>query len=44
MTYENIALQLNLSPHTVRNQISLALKKMKHELKDYLPLLLFLIS
>ena len=43
LKYEEIAQQMNLSPNTVRNQISLAMKKMKLELKDYFPLLLFFI-
>lgn len=43
MKYQEIADQLNLSTNTVSNQISIALKKLKVELKDYLPVLLFLI-
>ena len=34
--------ELNLSTNTVRNQISIAYKKLRNELKDYLPLWLFL--
>ncbi|NDV60114.1 RNA polymerase sigma-70 factor [Bacteroides sp. 519] len=44
LKYDEIAQQMNLSPNTVRNQIAIALKKMKSELKDYIPLLFFLIS
>ena len=39
---EQIATELNLSTNTVRNQISIAYKKLRNELKDYLPLWLFL--
>lgn len=42
--YQEIATELNISVNTVENQISIALKKLRIELKDYLPLLLFLIS
>lgn len=38
-----IADELNISVSTVENQITIALKKLKVELKDYLPLFLFLI-
>lgn len=37
-----IAEELNISVSTVENQITIALKKLRVELKDYLPLLLFL--
>lgn len=40
--YKEIAEELNLSVNTVEGQISIALKKFREELKDYLPLLLFL--
>jgi RNA polymerase sigma-70 factor (family 1) len=40
--YKEIAEELNLSVNTVEGQISIALKKLREELKDYLPLLLFL--
>jgi len=39
MKYQEIADQLNLSTNTISNQIAIALKKLKNELKDYLPLL-----
>lgn len=41
--YQEIATELNISVNTVENQISIALKKLRIELKDYLPLLIFLI-
>ncbi len=40
--YKEIAEELNLSVNTVEGQISIALKKLREELKDYLPLLFFL--
>ncbi len=40
--YHEIAAELNISLNTVENQISIALKKLRKELKDYLPLLLLL--
>ncbi len=40
--YKEIAEELNISVNTVENQMSIALKKLRVELKDYLPLLLFL--
>ena len=39
-----IAEELNISASTVENQMTIALKKLRLELKDYLPLLLFLIT
>ena len=44
MKYREIADELDISMNTVENQMSIALKKLRIELKDYLPLLLFLIS
>lgn len=44
LKYEEIAQQMSLSPNTVRNQVAIALKKMKAELKEYLPLLIFLVG
>lgn len=38
-----IAEELNISVSTVENQMTIALKKLRFELKDYLPLLLFLV-
>lgn len=43
LKHEEIARQLDLSVHTVQNHISSALRKLKVELKDYLPLLFFLL-
>lgn len=37
--YREIAEELNLSVNTVENQMTIALKKLRAELKDYLPLL-----
>ncbi|MCD7977619.1 MAG: RNA polymerase sigma-70 factor [Tannerellaceae bacterium] len=42
--YREIAEELGISVKTVENQMVIALKKMREDLKDYLPLLLFLIS
>ncbi|MDR0748541.1 MAG: RNA polymerase sigma-70 factor [Tannerellaceae bacterium] len=39
--YREIAEELNISVNTVENQIAIALRKLRIELKDYLPLLLF---
>ena len=39
-----IANELNLTVSTVENQITIALRKLRVELKDYLPLLLFLLD
>jgi RNA polymerase sigma-70 factor (ECF subfamily) len=39
--YQDIAEELNISVNTVENQISMALKRLRIELKEYLPLLLF---
>ena len=44
LKYEEIAKQLNLSVKTVENQISKALKIMRRELKEYLPLILLTIN
>jgi RNA polymerase sigma-70 factor (ECF subfamily) len=40
--YREIADELSISVNTVENQMSIALKKLRIELKDYLPLLLFI--
>lgn len=43
LKHEEIAAQLNISVNTVQNHIVTALRKLKVELKDYLPLFLFII-
>ena len=43
-TYQDIATELNVSSKTVDYRIQQALKQLRTELKDYLPLLLFLAS
>lgn len=43
LKYKEIAKRLDISVNTVENQMSIALHKLKVELKDYLPLLLFII-
>ena len=42
--YKEIAEELNLSVNTVEGQISIALKKLREELKDCLPLFIFLFA
>ncbi|KAA8485082.1 RNA polymerase sigma-70 factor [Arcticibacter tournemirensis] len=42
MTYKDIALKLNVSPKTVDYRIQQALKLLREELKEYLPLALLL--
>ncbi len=44
LKYAEIADQLNISVKTVENQIGKALKIMREELKDYLPLILVLMN
>ena len=41
---KDIASEMNISLKNVENQMNIAYKKLKSELKDYLPLLLFLLS
>lgn len=41
---KDIAKDLNISIKTVENQMSIAYKKLKQELHDYLPLLLFILN
>ena len=43
LKYKEIAERLDISVNTVENQMSIALRKLKVELKDYLPLLLFIV-
>lgn len=42
LKYEEIATQLDISVHTVQNHVITAIRKLKVELKDYLPLLIFI--
>lgn len=44
MTYSEIAIKLNISPKTVDYRIQQALKLLRIELKEYLPLLVFLFD
>lgn len=41
---KDIATEMNISLKTVENQMNIAYKKLKSKLKDYLPLLLFLLN
>ena len=41
---KEIAEELNISLKTVENQMNIAYKKIRVELKDYLPLLIFLFA
>lgn len=43
LKHEEIAIKLNISVHTVQNHIVAALRKLKVELRDYLPLFIFII-
>lgn len=43
LKHEEIANKLHLSVHTVQNHITTAIRKLKVELKDYIPLLIFII-
>ena len=40
MTYKEIAAEMSISPKTVESYISKALKLLRKELKDYLPIIL----
>ena len=42
MTYKEIAAKMDVSPKTVESYISRALKTLREELKDYLPIILLL--
>lgn len=44
LKYKEISEELGISVNTVENQMVTALKKLRVELKDYLPLLLFLVK
>jgi RNA polymerase sigma-70 factor (ECF subfamily) len=41
--YKEIANELNLSVSTVENQMGIALRKLREKLKNYLPIILFLL-
>ena len=41
--HKEIAHRLNISTNTIEGQISIALKKLRKELKDYVPLFIFII-
>lgn len=41
---QEIADEMGLSVQTVKNQIMIAVRKLREELKDYLPLLIFLFD
>jgi len=41
--YREIAQKLNISESTVENQMRIALRKLREQLKDYMPLFLFLM-
>lgn len=43
LKYKEIAERLHISVNTVENQMSIAIRKLKAELKDYLPLILFML-
>lgn len=42
MKYKEIAEKLGISVNTVENQMAIALKKLRYELKDYMPLFMLL--
>ena len=44
MKHEEIARELKISVYTVQNHISSAIRKLKAELKDYLPVFLFIFG
>ena len=41
---KDIAKLLNISVNTVENQMAVAYKKLREELKDYIPLLILLLG
>ncbi len=43
LSYDEIASKLNISVNTVKTQMKIALSRLRDDLKDYLPILLFLI-
>ncbi|MCL3779348.1 RNA polymerase sigma-70 factor [Prolixibacteraceae bacterium JC049] len=44
LTYKEIGRKLNITVNTVETHIRRALKKLKNDLKDFLPILLFLLN
>lgn len=42
--HKEIAAELNISTHTIEAQMNIALKKIRSQLKNYLPLLIFIAS
>jgi RNA polymerase sigma-70 factor (ECF subfamily) len=40
---KDIATELNISINTVENQMAIAYKKLRESLRDYIPLLFFLL-
>ena len=42
--YQDIADEMGLSLQTVKNQVMIAVRKLREDLKDYLPLLVFLLG
>ena len=42
--HKEIAFELNISTHTIEAQMNIALKKIRSQLKNYLPLLIFIAS
>lgn len=43
LKYKQIAEEMNISVNTVENQMSIALKRLRVELKNYVPILLFML-
>lgn len=43
LRYKEISEKLGISPNTVENQIVIAIRKLKEELKEYFPLFLFIV-
>ena len=42
--YQDIADEMGISLQTVKNQVMIAVRKLREDLKDYLPLLIFLLG
>ncbi len=43
LSYQQVATELNLSVKTIENQMGKALKRLRHALAEFLPLLIFLL-